>query len=249
MPETAAKLLRALGGRRTSTLDGARVRRAARRRSGRDARAAVPEAASDRQPHPPRPHARRPTPRSWRAPRAAGVTRILTIGMDARLAPRRARRRRGPRRGVRGVGHHPNSATGFDGRRPDELRELARHPRCRGDRRDRARRLPRLRAARRPGARLRGADRRSRASSASRSSSTPARPRTTRSRSLAARRGGPGGDPALLLDARPARGVPRARLVDLLRRQRHLPEGGRTWPRRRNRSRSTACWWRPTRRT
>ena len=33
------------------------------------------------------------------------------------------------------------------------------------------------------------------------------------------------GDPALLLDARPARRVPGARLVDLLRRQRHLPEG------------------------
>ena len=40
-----------------------------------------------------------------------------------------------------------------------------------------------------------------------------------------------------------------ARLVDLLRRQRHLPEGRR--PRRggRARARSTACWWRPTRPT
>ena len=43
------------------------------------------------------------------------------------------------------------------------------------------------------------------------------------------------GDPALLLDARPARRVPRARLVDLVRRQRHLPEGA--GPRRGGRAR------------
>ncbi len=62
--------------------------------------------------------------------RAEGVTRILTIGIDA-----------GSRRAAlaaadtypevyAAIGHHPNDATGYDDAITDELRELAQHPRC-----------------------------------------------------------------------------------------------------------------------
>ena len=57
-------------------------------------------------------------------------------------------------------------------------------------------------------------------------------------------------DPALLLDARPPRRVPRAAaLVVLVRRQRHLPERRRARARRPSASPTSACWSRPTRRT
>jgi TatD DNase family protein len=61
---------------------------------------------------------------------AEGVTRILTIGIDA-----------GSRRAAlaaadthpevyAAIGHHPNDAAGYDDAVTDELRELAQHPRC-----------------------------------------------------------------------------------------------------------------------
>ena len=54
---------------------------------------------------------------------------------------------------------------------------------------------------------------------------------------------------ALLLDARPPGRVPRRGLVDLVRRQRDLPEGDRPGARRPSACPTTACWSRPTRRT
>ena len=133
------------------------------------------------------------------------------------------------------IGHHPNEATGYDDAITAELRELAAHPRCLAigetgldDYRDYAPRADQERAFR---AQIELAQ-------------EIGKPLVIHTRAaeddtiatLAARGAGPRGDPALLLDARPARRVPRARLVDLVRRQRDLPEGGR--PRRRRRARA-----------
>jgi TatD DNase family protein len=64
------------------------------------------------------------------AARAAGVTRILTIGTDAESC-RRAQAAADAHDDVWfAVGHHPNSATGYSDAITDELREIARHPRC-----------------------------------------------------------------------------------------------------------------------
>jgi TatD DNase family protein len=65
------------------------------------------------------------------AARAAGVTRIVTIGIDgpsSRAALAAAERFPDV---YAAVGRHPNAATGFDATRDlDELRGLAAHPRC-----------------------------------------------------------------------------------------------------------------------
>jgi TatD DNase family protein len=64
------------------------------------------------------------------AARAAGVTRILTIGTSAESA-RRAQAAAEAHEDVWfAVGHHPNHATGYTDAITDELREIARHPRC-----------------------------------------------------------------------------------------------------------------------
>jgi TatD DNase family protein len=64
------------------------------------------------------------------AARAAGVTRILTIGTDAGSS-RSARAAAEAHEEVWfAVGHHPNNAAGYADELSDELRELARHPRC-----------------------------------------------------------------------------------------------------------------------
>jgi TatD DNase family protein len=64
------------------------------------------------------------------AARAVGVTRILTIGTDAADC-RRAQAAAEAHDDVRfAVGHHPNNATGYSDAHTDELREIARHPRC-----------------------------------------------------------------------------------------------------------------------
>jgi len=65
------------------------------------------------------------------AAREAGVTRILTIGMDpgsCRAALAAAERFEEV---FAAVGRHPNSAEGFDESAAEELAELARDPRCR----------------------------------------------------------------------------------------------------------------------
>jgi TatD DNase family protein len=64
------------------------------------------------------------------AARAAGVTRILTIGTSAESA-RRAQAAAEAHDDVWfATGHHPNSASGYIDAITDELREIARHPRC-----------------------------------------------------------------------------------------------------------------------
>jgi TatD DNase family protein len=62
--------------------------------------------------------------------RAAGLTRILTIGMDA--ASRRAALQAADAHEevFAALGQHPNEATGYDDATTEDLRELAAHPRC-----------------------------------------------------------------------------------------------------------------------
>jgi TatD DNase family protein len=64
------------------------------------------------------------------AARAAGVTRILTIGTSAE-GSRRAQAAAEAHDDVwYATGHHPNNAIGYTDAITDELREIARHPRC-----------------------------------------------------------------------------------------------------------------------
>jgi TatD DNase family protein len=64
------------------------------------------------------------------AARDAGVTRMLTVGIDAESC-RRALEASERYDGVwAAIGRHPNSATGFTDADLDELRDLAGHPRC-----------------------------------------------------------------------------------------------------------------------
>ncbi len=63
--------------------------------------------------------------------RQAGLTRILTIGMDSESC-RNALRAAGAYPEVfAAIGRHPNEATGYDDAVTQELRELAQHPDCR----------------------------------------------------------------------------------------------------------------------
>jgi TatD DNase family protein len=64
------------------------------------------------------------------AAREAGVTRILTIGTSAESSRRAQAAAEAHHEVWFAVGHHPNSATGYSDAITDELREIARHPRC-----------------------------------------------------------------------------------------------------------------------
>ena len=157
-----SKLLAALGDAADRRSRDAALRRAARRAAGRRSsrRCSRSRDVIDSHTHLDRGPA--PDGRArGRGARRAGVTRILTIGMDARVLPRRAAPPPRPTREVfAAIGRHPNEADRLRRRRsPPSCASSPRHPRCRGDRRDRPGLLPRLRAARRPGARVRRPDR------------------------------------------------------------------------------------------
>jgi TatD DNase family protein len=62
--------------------------------------------------------------------RAEGVTRILTIGMDAESRRAALRAADTYPEVYAAIGHHPNEATGYTPAITEELRELAQHPRC-----------------------------------------------------------------------------------------------------------------------
>jgi TatD DNase family protein len=64
------------------------------------------------------------------AARAAGVTRLLTIGTGAESSRRAQAAAEAHDEVWFAVGHHPNSATGFSDADLAPLRELAGHPRC-----------------------------------------------------------------------------------------------------------------------
>ena len=130
--------------------------------------------------------ASRRTASSSRARARRASRGIATVGMNDDVDRARARRGRRARGGLRD--RRPPSERG--GRLRPDARPGA--DRARGaarararDRRDGPRLLPRLRAARRPAARVRGADRPGARGSGCRSSSTRARPRRTRSRCCA----------------------------------------------------------------
>ena len=62
--------------------------------------------------------------------REAGLTRILTIGMDAESRRAALRAAETFPEVYAAIGHHPNEATGYTPQITEELRELAQHPRC-----------------------------------------------------------------------------------------------------------------------
>jgi len=64
------------------------------------------------------------------AARAAGVKRILTIGIDAESRRAALAAADAYDEVFAAIGHHPNNATGYDDSITAELRELAAHPRC-----------------------------------------------------------------------------------------------------------------------
>jgi TatD DNase family protein len=61
----------------------------------------------------------------------AGLTRILTIGMDSESCANAIRATEAYEPVFAAVGRHPNEATGYDDTVTQELRELATHPNCR----------------------------------------------------------------------------------------------------------------------
>jgi TatD DNase family protein len=63
--------------------------------------------------------------------RAAGLTRILTIGMDAPSCAAALSATETYEEVFAAIGRHPNEATGYDDAVTEQLRELARHPNCR----------------------------------------------------------------------------------------------------------------------
>jgi TatD DNase family protein len=64
------------------------------------------------------------------AARKAGLTRMLTVGIDAESCRKALAASERFEDVWAAVGRHPNAATGFTDADLDELRELARHPRC-----------------------------------------------------------------------------------------------------------------------
>lgn len=62
--------------------------------------------------------------------RAAGVTRILTVGMDAASCRTALAAAEAFPEVWAAIGRHPNAATGFDDAALEDLRSLAAHPRC-----------------------------------------------------------------------------------------------------------------------
>jgi TatD DNase family protein len=65
------------------------------------------------------------------AARAAGVRRILTIGMDSESCRAALAAADAHEEVYAALGRHPNVSTGYDDAATEELRELAAHPRCR----------------------------------------------------------------------------------------------------------------------
>ena len=262
MPESAERLLGALGSE-----DRSLGQRALRRRARRRARSASSASSSRRSRRPsPRPPddrpaawstptatstpASRPTRSSSSARAAAGVTRIATVGHARRVDPSARWRRRSEHEEVVAiVGRHPHDSEGFGDGRPRGDRAGRRRPARARDRRDRARLLPRPRPARRPAARVRGPARPGRRGSGCRWSSTPARPRRTPSRCS------PSAPPTLTvilhcfsapdrLDECVERGYlcSFAGNVTYPKAERPAGRGPAACP-------TSCCWWRPTRPT
>ena len=72
------------------------------------------------------------------AAEAAGVERMLTVGIDGASCRAALAAAEAFPQVYAAIGRHPNAAKGFDDADLAELRALAAHERCRGDRRDAA---------------------------------------------------------------------------------------------------------------
>ena len=243
LPSSTEALLAALGHARPGAR-GRPLRRARRRRGRAPDRAPLPEAVIDSHTHLEscEPEAADLVAEAERA----GVAPPPHRRHRRRVVPRRARRGGGLPAGLRGDRPPPQRGEGLRRRRPRRAASARRPRALPRDRRDRARLLPRPRAPRRPGARLRRADR---ARARDRQAAGHPHPGGRRRHDLDARRarGRGHGHPPLLLDARaacasasttaggspspgtsPTRSPPRSRTL-------------------RARFRSTACSSRPTR--
>ena len=238
MPGSAERLLAALG-REDLVARRRALGRCRRRRADRRARAALPARRAPRR----RPPEARPVidthchlddcepPDGELVGRARGGGRragMATVGMNGDVDRARARAAAEEHDEVFAiVGRHPHETAGFDDRALEEIERAAAHPRARaiGETgldyyRDYAPREDQRRAFE---AQLELAAR----------LGLPVviHTRAAEDDTFAILRehagGAPGGDPPLLLGARPPRGVRRARLPLLVRRQRHLPEGHR----------------------
>ena len=146
IPESAEKLLDA--ARRAGDRAGRRALRRPPRRADREqARAPLPQAGViDSHTH----LDRGPAPEAELVAQAAdeGVTRILTIGMDAESRRKALQAAETYAEVYAAIGHHPNEATGYTDAITEELSELAQHPQCLAIGETGPRRLPRLRAPR-----------------------------------------------------------------------------------------------------
>ena len=224
------------------------------RREARRARPALPQGRAARRSRRPRPRppawstptatstsASRPTP-SLSSGRASGGREPDRDGRDERGLDRRApsRRAEAHEEVFAIVGRHPHETAGFGDGDLEAIARAARAPARPGDRRDRARLLPRPGAARGPAAGLRGPARAGRPRRASRGHPHP-RGRGGHVRPAPRARGRADRRAALLLRPGSPRGVRRARLPLLVRRQRDLPQGHRAAGRRPRAARRAAA--------
>ncbi len=154
LPAATAKLLGALGRTRDRHRQRALRRRADRRHA---AGAALPEAMIDSHTH--LDSCEPPNAELVAAAEAAGVDRILTVGMDSASCRSALAATEQFPQVFAAIGRHPNIAHGFDAGDLAELRALAGHDGCVAIGETGLDFYPRPRAARRPGARLRGPDR------------------------------------------------------------------------------------------
>ena len=179
--------------------------------------------------------------------RAAGLSRLATVGIDSGSIERALQAAQDHDEVFAIVGRHPHETDRLRERRPRGDRAGGGRSERASDRRDRPRLLPRSRAAGRPAPRVRGAaGARRAAGAAGRDPHSRRRGRHLR-HPARARRPAAGGDPALLLRPRPPRRVRRARLPLLLRGERDLPEGNRPAARGRRGPGRAAARRRPTR--
>ena len=239
--------VRRMDGQLAAERASARARSSAsRRRSSRSSTSrssTTSSAARDRHARAPRPRRgpgdSRARPRRRRRPRDRGRD-------QDRRRPRRARARRRARRRLRLPRHPSPQRERARCASPRRATRAARpRTRCRG-RGDGPRLLPPVRAPRRAAPSLRGPARARRRAREAGRDPHPRRRRGHARRAPAHRRQG---RPALLLVAGPARAGARARLVRLVRRQRHVPQGAGAARGGAPRAPATASSPRPTART
>ena len=194
---------------------------------GERARAAVPEARAVIDSHTHLELCEPPDAELVAAAVDAGVQRILTVGTDGASCRAALAAAEDFPQVYAAIGRHPNSADGLRRRRPRRARRRSRaHEKCVAIGETGLDYYRDYAPARRPGAGVRGPDR---ARARDRQAARDPHPRGRRRHAADARRSAPAACGVILhcfSMAERIERVPRApRLVDLVRRQRHLPEG------------------------